>query len=67
MSKFFSKVYAFAENFTGTEKERETAVRLSLYAQEIYYHLNDVSSAVLNGAYALTEYQGQRQAVKRRI
>lgn len=58
MSKFFGKVYTFAENFTGTEKERETAVRLAVYAQEIYYHLNDVSSAVLNGAYALTEYQG---------
>lgn len=58
MSKFFSKVYAFAENFTGTEKERETAVRLAVYAKEIYYHLNDVSSAVLNGAYTLTEYRG---------
>ena len=58
ISKFFSKVYAFAENFTGTEKERETAVRLAVYAKEIYYHLNDVSSAVLNGAYTLTEYEG---------
>ncbi len=56
MTKFFGKAYNFAENFTGTEKERESAVRLSMYAQEMYYHLNDVSSAVLNGAYSLTEY-----------
>ncbi len=56
MSKFFGKVYTFAENFTGTDKERETAIKLSIYAQEIYYHLNDVSSAVLNGAYSLAEY-----------
>ncbi len=56
MTKFFGKAYTFAENFTGTEKERESAVRLSMYAQEVYYHLNDVSSAVLNGAYSVTEY-----------
>ena len=56
MAEFFGKAYNFAEHFTGTEKERETAVRLSMYAQEIYYHLNDVSSAVLNGAYSVTEY-----------
>ena len=56
MTKFFGKAYNFAENFTGTEKERESAVRLSMYAQEVYYHLNDVSSAVLNGAYSVTEY-----------
>lgn len=56
MSKFFNKVYGFAEDFTGTDAEREAAINLSLYAQEIYYHLNDVSSAVLGGAYSLTEY-----------
>lgn len=57
MTKFFGKAYTFAENFTGTEKERESAVRLSMYAQEVYYHLNDVSSAVLSGAYSVTEYR----------
>lgn len=56
MDKFLSGVYNFAEDFTGGDAERETAINLSLYAQEIYYHLNDVSSAVMNGAYALTEY-----------
>ncbi len=56
MSRFFSGVYSFAENFSGSEAERKTAIELSNYAQEIYYHLNDVSSAVMNGAYSLTEH-----------
>lgn len=56
INKFLNGTYGFAEDFNGTDKERETAINLSLYAQEIYYHLNDVSSAVINGRYALTEY-----------
>lgn len=56
MSEFFVGTYSFAEKFTGSEEQRKAAVRLSDYAQQIYYHLNDVSSAVMNGAYSLTEY-----------
>lgn len=56
MSEFFGGIYGFAENFSGTAEEREAAVRLSGYAEEIYYHLNDVAAAVIGGRYSLTEY-----------
>ncbi len=46
----------FMQNFTGTSEKRKIAIYLSEYAREVYYHLNDVSSAVINGAYSLTEY-----------
>ncbi|MBQ8016214.1 MAG: germination protein YpeB [Clostridia bacterium] len=56
MSKFFAGIYGFAEDFSGSEAERKAAVQLSGYAEGIYYHLNDVASAVIGGAYSLTEH-----------
>ncbi len=56
MSEFFGGIYGFAENFSGSEAERKAAVELSGYAEGIYYHLNDIASAVMGGAYSLTEY-----------
>ncbi len=56
ISEFFGGIYGFAEDFSGSEAERKAAIRLSNYAEEIYYHLNDISSAVINGAYSLTEF-----------
>lgn len=56
MSEFFGGIHSFAERFSGSKEEREAAVRLSGYAEEIYYHLNDVAAAVIGGRYSLTEY-----------
>lgn len=46
----------FMQDFSGTSEKRKIAIYLSEYAREVYYHLGDVSSAVMNGAYSLTEY-----------
>lgn len=56
LSRFFSGIYEFSEGFSGSEEARRAAVKLSDYAQEIYYHLSDLTNAVVNGEYTLTEY-----------
>lgn len=56
LSRFFSGIYDFSEGFSGSEESRRAAVKLSDYAQEIYYHLSDLTNAVVGGEYALTEY-----------
>lgn len=56
IGKFINTVSSFTQEFNGTSEKRKIAIYLSEYAQEVYFHLNDVSSAVLNGAYSLTEY-----------
>ena len=56
IGKFLKTVNSFMQEFSGTSEKRKIAIYLSEYAQEVYFHLNDVSSAVLNGAYSLTEY-----------
>ena len=56
IGKFIDTVNSFTQEFSGTSEKRKIAIYLSEYAQEVYFHLNDVSSAVLNGAYSLTEY-----------
>lgn len=53
---FFSGVYDFSESFSGNEQSRRAAVKLSDHAQEIYYHLSDLTNAVVSGEYTLTEY-----------
>lgn len=57
LTRFFSGLYDFSENFSGSESSRKAAVRLSDYAQDVYYHLSDLTNAVVNGAYSLTEYK----------
>lgn len=54
--RFFGGAYDFAEKFSGSEESRRAAVRLSDYAQEMYYHLSDLTNAVLSGKYSLSEY-----------
>ena len=54
--KFINTVASFTDSFSGSSEQRKIAIYLSEYAQEVYYHLNDVSSAIMNGAYSLTEY-----------
>ena len=56
LTRFFSGAYNFSENFSGNEESRREAVKLSDHAQEIYYHLSDLTNAVVNGVYTLTEY-----------
>ncbi len=56
LTRFFSGVYDFSEGFSGNEGRRRAAVKLSDHAQEIYYHLSDLTNAVVNGEYTLTEY-----------
>lgn len=56
ISAFFNGTHSFAEDFTGSEAQRKAAVILSDYAQSLYYHLNDVTAAVMDGEYSLTEY-----------
>ncbi|MBQ2841458.1 MAG: germination protein YpeB [Clostridia bacterium] len=56
LTRFFSGVYDFSEGFSGSEDSRKAAIILSDYAQEIYYHLSDLTNAVMSGEYTLTEY-----------
>ena len=56
ISDFLDTVNKFTDSFTGTSEKRKISIYLSEYAQDVYYHLNDVSSGVINGAYSLTEY-----------
>lgn len=64
LTRFFSGVYDFSEGFSGSEESRKAAVKLSDYAQEIYYHLSDLTNAALNGEYALTEYRSVYEKTK---
>lgn len=56
LTAFFSGVYGFSQDFSGNEEQRRAAVRLSDYALEIYYHLSDLSNAVVSGEYLLAEH-----------
>lgn len=56
ISAFLDSVYNFAEGFTQTQANRDAAIMLSDYAEEMYYHLSDLSNAVTNGIYSLSEY-----------
>ncbi len=56
ISDFLNTVNKFTDSFTGTSEKRKISIYLSEYAQEVYYHLDDVSSGIINGAYSLTEY-----------
>lgn len=56
ISSFLNTVYSFAESFSGDDDARAAAVKLSDYAEELYYHLSDLSTAVMNDAYSLSEY-----------
>ena len=56
LTRFFSGAYDFSESFSGNEESRKAAVKLSDYSQGIYYHLSDLTNAVVNGEYTLTEH-----------
>lgn len=57
LTRFFSGIYDFSESFSGKEQSRRAAVKLSDHAQEVYYHLSDLTNAVTSGEYTLTEYE----------
>lgn len=56
MTRFFEGAYDFAEDFLPNDSSRAAALKLSDYSQELYYHLSDISAAVVNGEYSLTEF-----------
>lgn len=56
ITRFIDYVYDFSQSFSGTESERKKAAKFSDYAEEIYYHLSDLSVAVMNGEYRLSEF-----------
>ena len=56
VTRFIDYIYDFSQSFSGGENERKKAAELSDYAEEIYYHLSDLSVAVMNGEYRLNEF-----------
>lgn len=56
ISRFLNGVYDFAKEYTASEANQTAATELSLYAEEMYYHLSDFSAAVMGGVYSLSEY-----------
>lgn len=56
ISRFLKTVYDFSQSFSGDDIARETAAKFSDYAEEVYYHLSDITAAILGGAYSLSEY-----------
>lgn len=53
---FLVRVYELSQNFSDDDESRRTASEFSDYAEEIYYHLSDLSAAVMGGKYSLSEY-----------
>ena len=56
IGRFLESAYGLSQEFSGSEQSREYAAALSDYAEELYYHLSDVASAVMGGKYSLVEY-----------
>lgn len=56
INRFIEYVYDFSQSFSGGDGERKKAAELSDYAEEVYYHLSDLSVAVMNGEYRMREY-----------
>lgn len=56
ISRFLNTVYDFSQSFSGDDEARKTSAKFSDYAEEIYYHLSDLTAAILGGAYSLSEY-----------
>lgn len=56
INTFIDCVYDFSEAYSAADDERERASELSGYAEKIYYHLSDLSVAVMNGEYRMREY-----------
>lgn len=56
IARFIDYVYDFSQSFSGTESGRKRAAELSDYGEEVYYHLSDLSVAVMNGEYRLNEF-----------
>ncbi|MBE6821404.1 MAG: hypothetical protein E7516_10195 [Ruminococcaceae bacterium] len=56
INTFIEYVYDFSESYSAGEDKRKKASELSDYAEEIYYHLSDLSVAVMNGEYRMREY-----------
>lgn len=56
ISRFLDAVFELSQNFSDNELSRETAAGFSDYAEGAYYHLSNLSAAVMGGKYSLSEY-----------
>lgn len=56
INKFLEAVFELSQKFSGNDQSREAAAEFSDYAEELYYHLSDLSAAVMGGKYSLSEY-----------
>lgn len=56
LTRFYSGIYDFSQDYSGNETSRRAAVKLSDYALEIYYHLSDLTNAVISGEYTIIEH-----------
>ena len=56
INTFIEYVYEFSETYSESDGKKKKASELSDYAEEIYYHLSDLSVAVMNGEYRMREY-----------
>lgn len=56
IGRFLDAAYELSQEFSGSEQNRNSASLLSDYSEELYYHLSDVSAAVMGGKYSLVEY-----------
>ncbi len=56
INKFLQAVYDLTQDFEDNEESRKNAEEFSDYAEELYYHLSDISLAVSGGKYSLSEY-----------
>ena len=56
LNRFLNAVYALSQSFSGSDEARRAASEFSDYAEEVYYHLSDLSAAVMGGRYSLSEF-----------
>lgn len=54
--RFFGGAHDFADGYAESDAGRETAISLSKYAREIYYHLSDLAARAMNGESSLVEF-----------
>lgn len=56
LNRFLNAAYDLSQSFSGSDEARNAASEYSDYAEELYYHLSDLSSAVMGGKYSLSEH-----------
>lgn len=65
LNRFLNAAYDLSQSFSGNDSTRNAASEYSDYAEELYYHLSDLSSAVMDGKYSLSEHGSVYSAQKK--